>query len=83
VAAGQAELMLRVLPADKPAYREKIWDVAAGSRIVQEAGGWVTDLDGQELDFSTGRTLARNRGVLASNGSLHSTALQAIKACQA
>jgi 3'(2'), 5'-bisphosphate nucleotidase len=83
VAAGQAELMLRVLPADKPAYREKIWDVAAGSRIVQEAGGCVTDLDGQMLDFSTGRILARNRGVLASNGLLHSAALWAIEVCQA
>lgn len=83
VAAGQAELMLRVLPADKPAYREKIWDVAAGSRIVQEAGGCVTDLDGLVLDFSTGRILRRNRGVLASNGLLHSAALRAIEVCQA
>jgi 3'(2'), 5'-bisphosphate nucleotidase len=83
LAAGKAELMLRVLPADNLTYREKIWDVAAGSRIVQEAGGCVTDLDGRALDFGTGRTLARNRGTLASNGHLHPAALRAIEACQA
>ncbi len=83
LAAGKAELMLRVLPADNPHYHEKIWDVAAGSLIVQEAGGRVTDLDGRGLDFSAGRTLAHNRGVIASNGLLHSAALQAIASCQA
>jgi 3'(2'), 5'-bisphosphate nucleotidase len=40
----------------------------------------VTDLDGKPLDFSTGRTLANNRGVLASNGSLHPEILKALRA---
>ncbi len=35
-----------------------------------EAGGRVTDLDGKPLDFSHGRTLAKNRGILATNGRL-------------
>jgi 3'(2'), 5'-bisphosphate nucleotidase len=83
LAAGKAELLLRVLPAGNPLYHDKIWDVAAGSLIVQEAGGLVTDLDGQALDFSAGRTLARNRGILASNRLLHPAALKAIEACQA
>ena len=83
LAAGKAELMLRVLPADNPLYHEKIWDVAAGSLIVQEAGGCVTDLDGRVLDFGAGRTLAHNRGVIASNGLLHSAALQAIATARA
>jgi 3'(2'), 5'-bisphosphate nucleotidase len=83
LAAGAAELMLRVLPADNPAYHDKIWDVAAGALIVQEAGGCVTDLDGRALDFSAGRTLRRNRGVLASNGHLHPAARRAVEVCEA
>ena len=45
----------------------------------EEAGGRVTDLDGKTLDFSRGRTLAGNRGVVASNGELHDAALAALK----
>jgi adhesin HecA-like repeat protein len=43
----------------------------------------VTDLQGQPLDFSRGRTLANNRGVLATNGRLHEAAMQGLKAIQA
>ena len=42
-------------------YQEKIWDHAAGAVIVEEAGGSVCDLNGQPLDFSVGRTLAKNK----------------------
>ena len=83
LAAGKAELMLRVLPVDQPFYHDKIWDVAAGALIVQEAGGCVTDLDGRELDFGAGPTLAHNRGILVSNKHLHPAARRAIEACQA
>lgn len=79
LASGKADLMLRMLSPSRPDYREKIWDQAAGSLIVKEAGGMVTDLDGKPLDFSTGRTLANNRGVLASNGLLHPAVLQALR----
>ena len=79
LAGGQGELLLRLLSPAKPDYREKIWDQAAGSLIIQEAGGKVTDLDGSPLDFSTGRTLKHNRGVLASNGTLHERALETLR----
>ncbi len=79
LADGQGEIYLRLLSADRPDYQEKIWDQAAGSLLVQEAGGMVTDLDGRELDFSQGRTLAKNRGVCATNGRLHQAALEALK----
>jgi 3'(2'), 5'-bisphosphate nucleotidase / inositol polyphosphate 1-phosphatase len=49
---GDAALFLR-FPA--PSYREKIWDHASGSIIVQEAGGAITDAGGAPLDFSNGR----------------------------
>ncbi len=79
LAAGGGEINLRLLSPSRLDYREKIWDQAAGSICVEEAGGKVTDLDGQPLDFSRGRTLAANRGVLATNGHLHQTVLKGLK----
>lgn len=78
MAAGRGELLVRLLSADKPNYEEKIWDHAAGSLILEEAGGRISDLHGRALDFTAGRTLSRNRGILASNGVLHSPALRAL-----
>ncbi|MEM6331635.1 MAG: 3'(2'),5'-bisphosphate nucleotidase [Planctomycetota bacterium] len=80
LAAGGGEMLLRLLSPDRPDYREKIWDQAAGSIVIEEAGGRVTDLDGKPLDFSHGRTLANNRGVLATNGHLHQAALAGLRA---
>lgn len=79
LAAGGGEMLVRLLSADRPDYREKVWDQAAGSLVIEEAGGRVTDLDGKPLDFSRGRTLAANRGVLATNGRLHDAALAALR----
>jgi 3'(2'), 5'-bisphosphate nucleotidase len=78
LAAGWGEIYLRLLSPDRMDYREKIWDQAAGSVIVEEAGGRVTDLDGNSLDFSQGRTLKKNRGICATNGILHEAALTAL-----
>ncbi len=77
VARGDASVYLR-LPRSRE-YREKIWDHAAGVIVVREAGGKVTDFSGKPLDFSLGRKLSANVGILATNGSLHQTALDAIK----
>ncbi len=83
LAAGQGEIYLRLLSSSRPDYREKIWDQAAGSIVIEESGGRVTDLDGKTLDFSRGRTLADNRGICATNGLLHETALEALKTIEA
>jgi 3'(2'), 5'-bisphosphate nucleotidase len=80
LAGGKAELIFRLLSPGRPNYREKIWDQAAGSIIVEEAGGRVSDLRGEELNFGLGRELTDNIGVLVSNGLLHDQALQAINA---
>ncbi|GBC60488.1 3'(2'),5'-bisphosphate nucleotidase [Desulfonema ishimotonii] len=80
VACGLASVYLR-LPRSS-AYREKIWDHAAGVIIVEEAGGRVTDFSGNPLDFSTGRTLEKNVGILATNTFLHDDVLKAIRAVQ-
>jgi 3'(2'), 5'-bisphosphate nucleotidase len=83
LAAGCGEAMVRMLSPSRPDYREKIWDQAAGSIVVTEAGGRVTDLDGKPLDFSQGRTLAANRGILATNYHLHEALLAGLAAIAA
>jgi 3'(2'), 5'-bisphosphate nucleotidase len=79
LAAGRGDALFRLISSKAPDYKEKIWDQAAGSIICQEAGGKVTDLDGKPLDFTQGRTLAKNRGILATNSLLHDASLGAIR----
>ncbi len=76
VAAGAAEIYLR--PQSRPDYREKIWDHAAGVIVVEEAGGRVTDLYGRPLDFSLGRRLEENRGIVATNGRIHDAVIASL-----
>lgn len=73
VALGVVALYLRL-----SAYQENIWDHAAGTLVVQEAGGIVTDRHGKELDFGGGGCkLVRNSGVVVTNGrALHEKVLQ-------
>ena len=77
VAAGASDLLIRFPP--HPEFHDAVWDQAPGSLLVEEAGGHVTDLAGNPLDFTTGRRLLRNRGMLASNGVLHTAALEKIR----
>ena len=69
VARGFADAYLR-LPT-KTGYFEKIWDHAGGIAVVEAAGGRVSDVAGKPLDFSRGRELNQNRGVIVTNGLLH------------
>lgn len=78
VARGDAALYLRLPSPEYPDYRENIWDHAAGSLIVEEAGGRVTDMYGKSLDFASGVRMRDNRGVVASNGGLHDAVLTAL-----
>jgi 3'(2'), 5'-bisphosphate nucleotidase len=77
VARGAAEAYLR-LPRDGK-YREKIWDHAGGVIVVEEAGGRVTDIRGESLDFSNGRRLENNLGVIVTNGTFHDDIIEAVK----
>lgn len=80
LAYGRAELLLRLPARAQPAYREKIWDQAAGALIVEQAGGMVTDIHGRRLDFGAGALLSNNEGIVASNGVLHPTVMGAVMA---
>ncbi|KAA1103693.1 hypothetical protein PGTUg99_005150 [Puccinia graminis f. sp. tritici] len=79
LARGDSDVYLR-FPTQAD-YQEKIWDHAAGSIIISEAGGKVVDLDGKPLDFSGGRTLSNNHpGFLACHNQVLVDVLKAAKA---
>lgn len=77
VARGDASIYLR-LPT-RPGYQEKIWDHGAGVMVIEEAGGRVSDIFGKKLDFSIGRTLANNKGVVVTSGKLHDDVVSAVQ----
>jgi 3'(2'), 5'-bisphosphate nucleotidase len=80
VARGEAALYLRLPSPKSPDYREKIWDHAAGSLVVEEAGGRVTDMHGRRLDFAADYKMNNNRGVIVSNGAMHQAVIEALAA---
>src|SRR4029077_7649625 len=57
------------------------WDICAGTLLVEEAGGKVTDLEGKPLRFNQPKTL--RPGMIASNGVLHAGLLALIAEVQA
>eukprot|EP00249_Psilotum_nudum_P009378 c21894_g1_i1 orf=66-1316(+) len=75
LARGDAAIYLRF---PHPGYREKIWDHAAGSVVIKEAGGIVVDGAGKPLDFSKGRFLDLDHGIIATNQNLMPFLLKAV-----
>ena len=53
-------------------FKLSSWDIAAGLLLVQEAGGIVTNMDGEEL------SIAPTIALVASNGLIHSTMVAAL-----
>ena len=78
VARGEAALFIRLPASPSTQRRQNTWDHAAGAIVVEEAGGRVTDMYGQPLDFSFGIKLANNQGIIASNGAIHQAVLAAV-----
>lgn len=78
VSRGQASVYLR-LPT-RPGYEEKIWDHAAGYIVLLEAGGRIADTFGKPLDFSLGRTLRENKGIVATSPAVFETVVRAVVA---
>jgi 3'(2'), 5'-bisphosphate nucleotidase len=72
VARGEADLYLNTYDAVRD------WDMCAGHALVEEAGGRVTKLNGEELRYGLPGALQQG-GTLASNGRLHEAALARIK----
>lgn len=80
VARGDAEIYLRL--TRHTGYVENIWDHAAGALVIEEAGGRVTDLNGNNLDFTHGPRLKENIGIVASNGRFHEEVVEALEKIQ-
>lgn len=78
ISRGDGDIYLRI-PVKLGTYAEKIWDHAAGTVLVEESGGKVSDVRGQPLDFSLGRTLVNNKGVIASQANIHATVVKAVQ----
>lgn len=78
VARAQADVYLR-LPK-KSGYVERIWDHAAGALVAIESGCGVTDIHGRELDFSKGKGLEANKGIVVATPALHGRVLAAMQA---
>ncbi len=76
VGRGQADAYLR-LPTKK-GYVERIWDHAAGSLIATEGGCFVTDIHGRALDYSHGRGLEKNVGIVCAPPRVHGALIEAI-----
>ena len=74
VARGEADLYL----GDYLTLRD--WDVAAGHVLVTEAGGRVTNVDGEAIRYDGSGASLRGRGLVASNGAVHPATLEAIAA---
>jgi 3'(2'), 5'-bisphosphate nucleotidase len=76
IARGDASIYLR-LP--RGGYVENVWDHAAGSLIVTEAGGHVSDVRGRPLDLTTGTRMTANSGIVATAGSIHDEVVAAVR----
>lgn len=67
VAKGTGDMMFSLVPKNE-------WDICAGTLLVAEAGGRVTDRQGQPFVFNQPDTL--RSGIIATNGVLHDSVLQ-------
>jgi myo-inositol-1(or 4)-monophosphatase len=74
VASGRHDATFTLTPKNE-------WDVCAGSLLVAEAGGMVTDPDGRAIRFNNRSTLLP--GLVASNQLLHRAILNTIRATRA
>lgn len=75
VARGEADLYVNTYSA----FHD--WDICAGQLLVEEAGGRVTGLAGQEIQYGLPGAVQRH-GLLASNGRIHDAALAALSSLQ-
>jgi myo-inositol-1(or 4)-monophosphatase len=70
LSAGNGDATFTLTPKNE-------WDICAGTLLLEEAGGRVTDLEGEALVFNQAKTL--RPGMVASNGLLHDTLLALIR----
>lgn len=73
---GGGDMQLRIPKRlMSPVY---VWDHAGIQLVFTEVGGTVTDLNGKDIDFGTGRELANNWGIIAAKHGVHSRILNVV-----
>ncbi|KAM6479666.1 hypothetical protein HDV62DRAFT_367624 [Trichoderma sp. SZMC 28011] len=73
-------IMIRVpVGARGDPSRAYIWDHAGSQLLYTEMGGKVTDLEGKDIDFGAGRTLAANWGLVAAPEGVHGEILRLVR----
>lgn len=72
LAQQKADLYIHLSP------RTKFWDTCAPQIILEEAGGKLTDLFGQEIVYDI-QDVQNYNGILATNGTAHETVLAHLK----
>jgi 3'(2'), 5'-bisphosphate nucleotidase len=75
VARGEADVYVNTYDA----FHD--WDICAGHILVEEAGGRVTGIAGQELHYGLPGALQAN-GLLATNGLLHNAAVAGLRSAK-
>lgn len=70
---GGGDVLIRI--PSSSGSKSCIWDHAGAQLIFTELGGKVTDLDGRPVDFSVGRYLSQNRGLLSARKDIHARVL--------
>jgi 3'(2'), 5'-bisphosphate nucleotidase len=61
-----------------PGSRTKLWDTCGPEALLVAAGGRLTDVHGQPLDY-TRSELRNTTGIVASNGPLHAQVIQTLQ----
>jgi len=72
IAAGEAEFFIH------PSRNLKKWDTCATQVIIEEAGGKITDLSGNPLDYKQ-ESLKWENSVVISNGIMHDKIIEEIQ----
>lgn len=77
IATGETDVLISMNFANTSL---KIWDHVGGVRLLQNAGGIISDIDGTTLDFSQGNILCNNKGAILSNGKFHGKLISKVSA---
>lgn len=78
---GGGHCQIRAPPPPNPEKKPSvvyIWDHAGAQLIFTELGGKITDLRGEPMDFSAGRTLSKNCGMLIARQDIHAELLETV-----
>jgi 3'(2'), 5'-bisphosphate nucleotidase len=75
VAEGSAEIYLKPMNIQ----RSFTWDFLPGELLVREAGGMITDLKGNPINYLNEKCKVTAPGLIASNGAIHKDLLTTLK----